>query len=256
MIHPTAMVHHGAEIAPDTEIGAYAMIGEHVRIAGRTRVGDHARIEGRTQIGEECRIFPFAILGAEPQDLKYRGEPTELIVGPRNVFREFVTIHRGTAQGGGRTVIGADNFFMSYAHVAHDCFIGNHVIMANSATLAGHIELHDHTMLGGIAAVHQFTRIGEYALVSGLTGVAQDIPPYTLASGSRAKLFGLNVVGLRRHGFSPRTIQALKQAYRILFRSNLMLRDGVERVRQEITGCPEVENLLRFVEESRRGVCR
>jgi UDP-N-acetylglucosamine acyltransferase len=238
------------------EIGAYAVIGEHVRIERRTRVGDHARIEGRTEIGEECRIFPFAVLGAEPQDLKYRGEPTELIVGPCNVFREFVTIHRGTVQGGGRTVIGAHNFFMSYAHVAHDCSIGNHVIMANSATLAGHIELRDHSMLGGIVAVHQFARVGEYALVSGLTGVAQDIPPYTLASGSRAKLFGLNVVGLRRHGFSLQTIQALKKAYRILFRSNLMLREGVERVRQEVTGCPEVENLLRFVEESRRGVCR
>jgi len=256
MIHPTAVIHPKAEMASDVEVGAYAIIGEHVRIDRGTRVGDHARVEGWTRIGEECRVFPFAVLGAEPQDLKYRGEPTELIVGPRCVFREFVTIHRGTAQGGGRTVIGSDNFFMSYSHVAHDCVIGNHVIMANSATLAGHIEIQDHAILGGIVAVHQFVRVGAYALISGLTGVAQDIPPYTLASGSRAKLFGLNVVGLRRHGFSRETIQALKKAYRILFRSNLMLQKAVDRVRQEIPGCLEVENLLRFIQESQRGTCR
>jgi UDP-N-acetylglucosamine acyltransferase len=256
MIHPTARIHPKAEIASDVEVGAYALIDEHVRIEKGSRVGDHARVEGWTRLGEGCRVFPFAVIGADPQDLKYRGEPTELIVGPRNVFREFVTIHRGTVQGGGQTRIGSDGFFMAYCHVAHDCSIGNHVIMSNSATLAGHIEIQDHAIIGGIVAIHQFVRIGAYAMVGGLSGVAQDVPPYMLAAGSRAKLFGLNLVGLRRHQFTREAIQGLRKAYRILFRSSLMLQAAVERVHQEIPACPEVENLLRFVQESPRGVCR
>lgn len=255
-IHSTAMVHPRAELAPDVEVGPYSYVGEHVRIEGGTMVGDHARVEGWTLIGEGCQIYPFSVVGAAPQDLKYRGEPTELLVGPGNIFREFCTIHRGTVPGGGRTVIGSHNVFMAYSHVAHDCSIGNHVILANAATLAGHIEIQDHAIIGGLVAIHQFVRIGAYAMVGGFSGVAQDVPPYTLASGNRAKIYGLNVVGLRRHGFSKETIQALRRAYRILFRSNLMLQAAVEKVRQELPRVAEVENLIRFVQESTRGICR
>jgi UDP-N-acetylglucosamine acyltransferase len=256
MIHATAMVHPNARLEPDVEVGAYAIIGDGVRIGRGTRVGDHARIEGPATLGEENRIHPFAVLGAAPQDLKYKGERSELVIGARNVFREFVTVHRGTAEGGGRTVIGSDSFLMHYSHVAHDCVIGNHVIMANGSTLAGHIEIQDHAIIGGLVAIHQFVRIGAYAMVGGMTGIARDIPPYTLASGARARLYGLNIVGLRRHGFAPASIQALKKAYRILFGSRTNLQKAVEQVRQEVPACAEVENLLRFIGESRRGVCR
>jgi len=255
-IHPTAMVHPGAELSSEVEIGPYCYVGEHVRIEAGTRVGDHARVEGWTHIGEGCQLYPFAVVGAAPQDLKYRGEPTELSVGPRNVFREFCTIHRGTVPGGGRTLIGSDNVFMAYSHVAHDCRIGNHVILANAATLAGHIEIQDHAIIGGLVAIHQYVRVGAYAMVGGFSGIAQDVPPYTLASGSRAKLYGINVVGLKRHGFPKETIQALRRAYRILFRSSLVLQAAVEKVRQELPSLAEIENLIRFVQESKRGICR
>jgi UDP-N-acetylglucosamine acyltransferase len=243
-------------LAEDVEVGPYSIIGEHVVIDRAVRVGSHVRIDGWTRIGPGCRIFSFAVLGEEPQDLKYDGERTELIIGPNNVFREFVTVHRGTAKGGGRTVIEANGCFMAYSHVAHDCLIGKCAIMANAATLGGHIEIQDHAIIGGLSAVHQFVRIGSYALVSGLTGVPQDIPPYTLAAGSRARLYGLNTVGLRRHGFTSETIRDLKRAYRILFRSNLTVQNGIERVRQEVPVSPEVEYLLDFLQGSRRGICR
>lgn len=256
MIHPTAIVHPRAELAEKVEVGPYSIVGEHVVLDRGVRVGSHVRIDGRTHIGEGCRIFSFAVLGEEPQDLKYSGEPSELIIGPHNVFREFVTVHRGTAKGGGRTAIASHSFFMAYSHVAHDCIIGNRVIMANAATLAGHIEIQDHAIIGGLAAVHQFVRIGAYALVSGLTGVPQDVPPYTLAAGSRARLYGLNAVGLRRHGFSSETVRNLKKAYRILFRSNLAMPRAIAKVRQELPGSPEVENLLDFIQGTSRGICR
>ncbi len=256
MIHPTAIVHPRAELAEDVEVGPYSIIGENVEISRGVKIDSHVRIEGWTRLGENCRVFSFAVLGEAPQDLKYKGEPSELIVGPNNVFREFVTVHRGTAEGGGRTVIGANNLFMAYSHVAHDCLIGNHVIMANAATLAGHIEIQDHAIIGGLAAVHQFVRIGAYALVSGLTGVPRDIPPYALAAGNRARLYGLNLIGLKRHGFSSETILHLKRAYRILFRSHLPLSKALERVSREIPSFPELERLVEFLRTSRRGVCR
>lgn len=255
-IHPTAIVHPSAELEEDVEIGAYAVVGQRVRIGKGTRVGDHSRVSGPTHIGEGSRIFPLAVVGEDPQDLKYRGEPTELIVGEQCIFREFCTIHRGTVQGGGRTVIGSHSYFMAYSHVAHDCIIGDHVIMANGATLAGHIEIQDHAIIGGLVAVHQYVRIGCYAMVGGFSGVAQDVPPYTLAAGDRSRLFGLNMVGLRRHGFAPESIDGLRKAYRLLFRSNTPLQQAIERVREEISGCAEVETLLRFLQGSRRGICR
>lgn len=255
-IHPTAIVEEGAQLGEDVEIGAYSFIGRNVKIGAGTTIGDHARIEGWTTIGEGCRIYPFAVIGGDPQDLKYRGEQTELIIGPRNVFREFCTIHRGTSHGGGKTVIGSDNLFMAYSHVAHDCYIGNHVILANAATLAGHIEIQDHAIVGGLVAIHQYVRVGQYAMIGGFSGVAQDVPPYSLASGNRARLYGLNVVGLKRHGFPQETIQALRKAYRILFRSNLVLARAIERVKREFSHFKEVETLLSFLQESKRGICR
>jgi UDP-N-acetylglucosamine acyltransferase len=255
-VHPTAMVHPGAQLDPEVEIGPYCYVGDKVSIEAGTRICDHARVEGWTRIGKGCQLYPFAVVGAAPQDLKYKGEPTELIVGPRNIFREFCTIHRGTVSGGGRTIIGSDNVFMAYSHVAHDCKIGNHVILANGATLAGHIEIQDHAIIGGLVAIHQFVRIGAYAMVGGFSGIAQDVPPYMLASGSRARLYGLNVVGLKRHGFSKETIQALRRAYRILFRSALVLQVAVDKIRRELPSLPEIENLISFVQESKRGICR
>jgi UDP-N-acetylglucosamine acyltransferase len=201
-------------------------------------------------------VFSHAVLGEEPQDLKYGGEESALVVGPNNIFREFVTVHRGTTLGGARTKIGANNFFMAYSHVAHDCVIENHVVMANGATLAGHIHIQDHAIIGGLSAVHQYVRIGEYALISGLTGVPRDVPPYMLAAGGRARLHGLNSVGLRRRGFSLESITRLKKAYRTLFRSNLPMQKAIQKVREEVPESSEVENLLRFLQESRRGVCR
>jgi UDP-N-acetylglucosamine acyltransferase len=256
MIHPTAIVNPGADLAEDTEVEPYAIIGENVRIESGTRVGAQARVQGPTHIGEGCKIFPFAVIGEAPQDLKYRGEPTELIIGNQNVFREFVTIHRGTEQGAGRTVIGSHNLFMAYSHVAHDCVIGNHVIMANAATLAGHIEIQDYAVVGGLVAIHQFVRVGAYALVGGFSGVNKDVPPFTLVAGRVARLHGLNTVGLRRHGFPPETIQGLKRAYRILFRSNMTTQKSIERVRREMPTFPELENLLCFIEKTARGICR
>jgi UDP-N-acetylglucosamine acyltransferase len=256
MIHSTAIIHPRAQIAEDVDVGPYTIVGEHVVIERGVKIKSHVRLDGWTRIGANCRIYSFAVLGEEPQDLKFGGEASELVVGPGNVFREFVTVHRGTAEGGGKTVIGSNNLFMAYSHVAHDCVIGNRVVMANAATLGGHIEIQDFAIVGGLSAVHQYVRIGSYAFVSGLTGVPRDIPPYALAAGNRARLYSLNLVGLRRHRFAAEVIQRLKRAYRILFRSNLPLQKAKERVRQEIPSTPEVETLLRFIEESRRGVCR
>lgn len=256
MIHSTAVVHRKAEIAQDVEVGPYCVIGEEVVIGKGTSIAAQAVLEGPTRIGEKCRIFSFASIGTVAQDVKFRGERTELIIGDRNVFREFVTMNRATASGTGKTIIGSDNFFMAYSHVAHNCIIGNRVIMANAATLAGHITIEDHAIIGGLAAVHQYVKIGAYSLVGGCAGIAKNVPPYMLASGSRARLFGLNTVGLRRHGFDSDTIATIKRAYRILFRRKLPMKKAIAQVRAEIENCEEVENLLTFIENSKRGVCK
>ena len=255
-IHPTAVVHPGAEIGEGVRIGPYAVIGEHVKIHAGTEVGSHAVIEGWTEIGEHCRIFPYAYIGAVPQDLKYAGEPTRVRIGRHNTFREFVTVHRATAYGRGETVIGDHNFFMAYVHIAHDCVIGNHVIMANAATLAGHILIEDHAIIGGLSALHQYTRVGAYAMIGGASAVAQDVPPYISAVGNRARPYGLNLVGLKRHGFSEQTLAALKAAYRLIFRSKLTLREAIRRVREEVPQIPEVRHFVEFIEGSTRGICR
>ena len=256
MIHATAIVHDGVQIHETAEIGPYAVIGPHVKIGARTRVGPHAVIEGRTEIGEDNQIFQFASVGAIPQHLKYEGEPTELKIGSGNIIREFVTIHLGTVQDEGITTIGDRNTFMAYCHVAHDCRIEDSAILANGATLGGHVHLQSHAILGGLVGVHQFVRIGQYAMVGGLSGVSLDVPPYTTSAGFRTKLFGLNLIGLKRHGFSKETLTRLKNAYKILFQSGEDLKTALERVRAEVEEDPHVEHLLTFLEESKRGFCR
>jgi UDP-N-acetylglucosamine acyltransferase len=255
-IHPKAIIAPGAELAEDVEIGPYAVIGPEVRIGRGTKVGAHAVIEGRTTIGERNRVFQFAALGAIPQDLKYHGERTTLVIGNENQIREFTTLHIGTEGGGGVTSVGDRNLFMNFSHVAHDCHIGNRVIFANGATLAGHVVVEDHVIVGGLAAVHQFVRLGESSMLGGGAMVVQDVPPFCVVQGDRAGLVGLNVEGLRRRGFSDDEVRALRVAYRTLFRSGLTVRDAIRKMREEQALGPAAERLLQFVESSKRGICR
>mgnify|MGYP001472003423 CR=1 FL=1 len=257
MIHPTALIDPKAEIGEGVEIGPYSVIEKDVSIGEGTKVGPHVVIREGTHIGKRCQIFQFASVGEAPQATFYRGEKTSLFIGDQNIIREFVTLHRGTIKGGGKTAIGNENFFMAYCHVAHDCQIGNQVVLANGATLAGHILIEDYAVIGGLSAIHQFCQVGTHAFISGLTGVSLDIPPYMLASGSRAKLFGLNAVGLKRHGFSEETLKTLKKAYRIIFRSGLTLEKAMKKVEEdEISKTPEVQHLLQFIQRSKRGISR
>ena len=255
-IHPTAIVHPRATIAPGVKIGAYSLIGENVRIGKDTVIDSHVVVEGWTEVGERCHLFPFVSIGTAPQHMRYRGEPTRVTIGNENVIREFVTIHRATVEGGGITTLGHGNFIMAYSHIAHDCKVGNQVIMANASTLAGHIAVEDFAIVGGLVAIHQFVRVGCYAIIGGASGVPKDIPPYMCAAGNRAKLFGLNTVGLKRHRFSEATLFALKQAYRILFRSHLILNKAIEKVETDVPRLPEITHLLDFLKSSKRGVCR
>lgn len=257
MIHPTALIDPKAEIGEGVEIGPYSVIEKDVSIGEGTKVGPHVIIREGTHIGKRCQIFQFASVGEAPQATFYRGEKTSLFIGDQNIIREFVTLHRGTIKGGGKTAIGNENFFMAYCHVAHDCQIGNQVVLANGATLAGHILIEDYAVIGGLSAIHQFCQVGTHAFISGLTGVSLDIPPYMLASGSRAKLFGLNAVGLKRHGFSEETLKTLKKVYRIIFRSGLTLEKAMKKVEEdEISKTPEVQHLLQFIQRSKRGISR
>ncbi|NLV23555.1 MAG: acyl-ACP--UDP-N-acetylglucosamine O-acyltransferase [Deltaproteobacteria bacterium] len=256
MIHETAVIHSGAKIADNVTIGPFAVIGEYVEIGPGTSVGPHAVIEGHTVIGADNRIFQFASVGAIPQDLKYRGEETLLVIGARNQIREFTTIHTGTEGGGGVTEIGNDNLFMAYSHVGHDSKVGNHAIFANCATLGGHVEVQDYAILGGLSGVHQFTRIGCHCMISGGSMVGQDIPPYIIAQGDRAKPIGINIVGLRRRGFSDQAILSVKEAFRIVFRSGLKRAEAFARIAQEVEQTPELKRFVEFFENSRRGIAR
>ena len=257
MIHPTAIIDPKAEIGEGVEIGPYSVIEKSVSIDQGTKIGPHVIIREGTRIGKRCHIFQFASIGEAPQFLGYRGEKTFLQIGDENIIREFVTLHRGTIKGGGKTTIGNKNFFMAYSHVAHDCHIGNEVVMSNAATLAGHIVIEDWAILGGIVAIHQFCRVGTHAFIGGISGVTLDIPPYMLASGSHVKLFGLNNVGLKRANFSEEAIKALKKAYRIIFRSGLTLERAIKKVEEdEISHIPEVQHLLHFIQHSKRGIAR
>jgi UDP-N-acetylglucosamine acyltransferase len=256
MIHSTAIIHPTAQLDADVSVGPYSIIGEQVKIGAGTRVGAHVVIERWTEIGRDNHIFQFASVGAAPQDLKYKGEETWLVLGDRNRIREFATLHRGTPDGGGRTVVGSDNLFMAYSHVAHDCRVHNRVVMANAATLAGHVEVEDNAILGGLMAVHQFCRVGCHTMISGGAMITQDIPPYTIAQGDRAKTIGINLVGLKRRGFSEATIRGIKNAYRLMFRSGLRLEEALERIELEYGTIPEVRHFTTFIKASQRGIAR
>ncbi len=256
-IHPTAILSPETVLGEDVEIGPYTITEGRVSIGDGCVIGPHVVIKGPTSIGNHCRIYQFASIGEVPQDLKFKGEETELVIGDGNVIREYVTINRGTQGGGGRTVIGRGNFLMSYVHIAHDCILGDYNILANVATLAGHITIEDFAIIGALSAVHQFARIGSYAFVSGMTGVAQDIPPFVKAAGNRSKLYGLNTIGLKRHDFSEEAISALKRVYRIVFRSRLRMAEAIEQIESEAIGdLPEVQKFLTFLKTTKRGICR
>jgi len=256
MIHPTAIIDKDARIGNNVEIGPYSIVSGNVSIGENTVIGPHAVIEENVTIGSGCRIFQFASVGAVPQDLKFKGEETFVKIGDNTVIREFVTINRGTELGGGVTEIGESSLLMAYCHVAHDCIIGKMGILANCATLAGHITLGNFVSIGGLTAIHQFVNVGDYAYIGGASAVVKDVPPYMLAAGDRARLQGLNKVGLKRHGFSEDTISAVKKAYRILFRIGLTRKEAIERVRAEVVQIPEVAYLIDFVSSSDRGVTR
>ena len=256
MIHPTAIIDPRAEIGSNVTIGPYTIIGENVFIGSGTVIGPHVVIDPYVTIGANCRIFQFAAIGAIPQDLKFKGERSYVKIGNSCVIREFVTIHRGTQMGCGITEIGEENLLMAYCHIAHDCKVGRRVVLSNNATLAGHVEIGDFAVVGGLVAIHQFTKVGAYAFIGGKSAVVKDVPPYVIAAGDRAKLYGLNTVGLGRHEFSPETVSKLKKTYRIIFRIGLTVNEAIERVRAEVDQIPEVVNFINFVKQSPRGITR
>ena len=255
-VHPTAIIHPEAKLDATVEVGPYAVVGAHVTLGPGCWVGPHAVIEGHTTVGARNRIFQFASVGAVPQDLKYAGEPTELVIGDDNQIREFTTMHIGTVGGGGVTRVGNTNLFMAYSHVAHDCVVGNHCILANGATLAGHVTLQDHVILGGLSAVHQYTRVGDFGFVAGGAMVVMDIAPYCTVQGDRAELVGLNTVGLQRAGYSDGQIERVKDAYKILFRSKLGLQEALAKLDAAHGTHSEIQTLLTFIRSSHRGVIR
>jgi UDP-N-acetylglucosamine acyltransferase len=256
VIHPTAIIDPSARIGAGVEIGPYSIIGADANIGADSIIGPHVTIDPYVTIGPQCHIFQYASIGAVPQDVKFKGEKTFVNIGRGTIIREFVTINRGTGFGGGLTEIGEGSFLMAYTHVAHDCKIGKNVIMANNATLAGHISIGDHAIIGGLVAIHQFVRVGEHAFIGGKSAVVKDIPPFMIVSGDRARLHGLNSVGLKRYGFSTDARLALKKAYRILFRIGLTLNEAIERVGAEVEQIPEVIQLIDFIKSSQRGITR
>lgn len=255
-IHETAIVSSQARIGDDCHIGAFCTIGDKVVLGDRVRLDSHVVVDGKTSIGDDTHVYPFVSIGLAPQDLKYAGEPTATEIGRRNQIREFVTIHRGTSGGGGLTKIGDDNLFMAQAHVAHDCQLGNKIIMANAATLAGHVEIADRANVGAYSGVHQFCRIGYEAFVGGYSVVVKDAPPFAIIQGNHAKCYGLNRLGMKRRGYAKETIEKLNHAFHLLLTAKLNTTQAVERIRQEIQDCKEVDLLVDFIETSKRGVVK
>ena len=256
MIHPSAIIDSSAQIDTNVTIGPFTIVKANVCISSGTTIGPYNTIEEDVTIGSDCQIFQYASIGGAPQDLKFHGEKTYLIIGKGTIIREFVTINKGTEFGGGITEVGEENYLMAYTHIAHDCKTGKGVILANNSTLAGHIEIGDYATIGGLVAIHQFVHIGNYAYIGGKSAVVKDIPPYVIAAGDRASLHGLNNVGLKRHKFQKSTLQELKKAYRIFFRIGLTVKQASERVKAEVELNPEVKNFMNFIIESNRGVTR
>jgi len=256
-IHPTAIVAPGATLAEDVSIGPYCVVGGEVVLGAGVTLIAHIVVDGRTTIGEKTRIFPFASIGLEPQDLKYRGEKSRLVIGRHNTIREHVTMNPGTEGGGMVTRVGDRGLFMVGAHVAHDCQIGDHVIMANNATLAGHVVVEDYALLGGLSAVHQFVRIGQHAMIGGMSGVERDVIPYGQVMGDRARLSGLNIIGMQRRGFSREDIQTLRSAYQFLFSADGTFNDRVTEMAERFGGVAPVDDIIAFIRaDSTRAICQ
>jgi UDP-N-acetylglucosamine acyltransferase len=255
-IHPTALVADGVELGDGVEVGAYAVIGPDVQIGANTRVGPHAVIQGPTRIGADNQIFQFASVGSAPQDKKYQGEPTRLEIGDRNVIRECVTLNRGTTKDQGVTRIGSDNLFMAYAHVAHDCQVGNQCVLANNATLGGHVQLGDWVIMGGLSAIHQFCKVGPHAFIANNAAVTRDVPPYVMAVGQPAAAHSVNSEGLKRRGFSPGQIRNIRNAFRVLYRSGLKLADATAQLEALAKEQPELALITEFLPQSTRSIVR
>jgi UDP-N-acetylglucosamine acyltransferase len=255
-IHPSAIVAAGAELSEGVKIGPYCVIGPHVKIGARTRIEAHCVLDGYTALGEDNHVFPFCSLGQVPQDMKYAGEPTRLTIGHRNTIREYCSFNVGTVQGGGETRVGDDNWIMAYVHVAHDCMVGNHTIFANNATLAGHVVVGDWAILGGFTGVHQFVRVGAHSFCGVGTVLLQDLPPYVTVAGNPAAPHGINAEGLRRRGFSPEAIAAIRRAYKLLYRSGLTLAEARERIAELAVEQPELQPLVDFLAQPGRGIVR
>lgn len=256
MIHPTAIIHSGATLARDVEIGPYAVIGEHVEIGSSTSVGSHTVVTGHTRIGSHNRIYQHAAIGGDPQDKKYNGEPTRLEIGDHNVIREFCTLNTGTMQDVGVTRVGDHNWIMAYVHMAHDSQVGSHTILANMVTLAGHVTIQDHAILGGGTMVHQFCRVGVHAFTAGGTIVLRDVPPFVMASGNSAEPHGINVEGLKRSGFSAEAVDQIRRAYKTLYKSGLSLDEAKQALHVQAAQWPELAIFVEFLDSSKRSIIR
>jgi len=255
-IHPTAIVSPGAELGAGVRVGPYAIVGPHVRIGDGTVIHGHAVVDGWTEIGRNAQIFPFASVGLPPQDLKYKGEKSTLTIGDGTIIRETATLHSGTAGGGGSTTVGSNTLIMVGVHIAHDCHIGSRVIMANATHLGGHVTIEDAAVIGALSAIHQFSKVGPIAMIGGGSMVTRDVAPYCTVTGDRARLVGLNRIGMERNGFDEVRIDAVKRAFRLIFRSKLLLKEALARVEREMTGSPEVDRMVKFIRDSERGICR
>ncbi len=254
-IHPTACVHPGASLDENVNVGPYTIIGEKVCVGAETEIGNACVLDGNTRIGKRCRVFTGAVIGVVPQDLKYKGEDTQVLVGDDNVIREYVTINRATGDAG-KTVIGSKNLFMAYAHVAHDCVVGDGAVIANVGTLAGHVTVENKAVIGGLSAVHQFARVGQLSIIGGCSKVVQDIPPFSMVDGHPARVYGLNSVGLKRAGISSESMHNLKLAFKFLFSMKLSVSNALKKVNDEIPPDPQVAYLVEFIKNSKRGICR
>jgi UDP-N-acetylglucosamine acyltransferase len=255
-IHSTAIISPDAKLEDGVEIGPYCVIGDHVKIGKNTVIGPHTVIEELTEIGEGNHIHQFCSIGAPPQDFKYGGEKTRVVIGSFNSIREFVTIHRATGADAGATVIGDHNMIMASCHVAHNCKLGDRIVMANVAMLGGYVHVEDYAIISALSGVHQFSNVGAHCIIGGASAVVKDVPPYTIVAGNHAKLFGLNLIGLKRRNFSDKTIKAIKKAYQIIFRSQLLLEEALKKAQDEAEDIPEVIHFINFIKESKRGTCR
>jgi UDP-N-acetylglucosamine acyltransferase len=255
-IHKTAIISEGAQLSEDVEVGPYSVLGPKVKIGPRVKVGSSCLIDGNTSIGGGCAIYSGAVVGSPPQDLKYKGEDTKLVIGENNIIREFTTINTGTEEGGGVTRVGSDNLIMAYSHIAHDCAVGDNCVLANCATLAGHVTIEDRAVIGGLVAIHQFCRVGKLSIVGGCSKVVQDIPPFSMCDGHPAKVYGLNLIGLRRARVTASAIADLKSAYHHLFFSGLGKTNAIEKVLHDIAESPEIKYVIDFVKASSRGIAR